>query len=410
MKILFIQPTADKRGHYGIYTMNLCQELARAGHEVCLFTNKVAPEKFLTEPHLFKIIEYGHGVYSFTKFDEKRGKIPLYYEYGYIKNCFIILWAALKFLKKNPFDVVQCFDFEYSVLSVLLMLNRKALPPVALMISAPNFSFYKYPGPFVLRFYKILQKAILKSAIRHGAIKSIVTLGKFHEKGLSEQLSLPPDYPVRVIYDGAKPPQQNLTTREARQKLGINFDGPIFLFFGILRRDKGIEYLLEAVSRVKQNFRLLIAGSPFDYTEAEVIQLIKSLGIEDKVILKIGYIPEKEVYNYFCASNALILPYIKIYTGGSGPLLKEAAICKVPAIVSNVSEMGPLVNEHQMGLVVEPENPQELALAMEKFVNLPLAEQKQLGENAFKVANTWTKMAQEYIELFNITRTYGSKK
>ena len=417
MKILFIQPTADKRGHYGIYTTNLCQELAKAGHEVCLFTNKIEPAKFLGERAAFKIIEHAGGKYTFTKFDQKRGKIPFYYQYGYLRNTFVILRAAINFLKTEKFDVVQCFDFEYGILSLILMLNRPWLPPLALMISAPNFSFDKYPGAFIIRCYKIFQRRLLIKATRTGAIKSIVTLGKYHEEGLRRQLNLGPSFPVKVIYDGAKPPEKTLSPSEARARLGINFEGCLFLFFGILRRDKGIEYLIEALAKIKppeasgpeiprpaQSFKLLIAGAPFDYTESQVIQLIKKHRVADQVILRLGYIGEKDVYNYFFASDALILPYIKIYTGGSGPLLKEAAICKVPAIVSQVSEMGPLVKEHDMGLVVGPEDPEDLARALQIFLALPLERRRQMGENAFKAANTWTKMAEQYLELFNLTR------
>ena len=86
MKILFIQPTADKRGHYGIYTINLCQELSKLGNEVYLFTNKVYPEKFLTAEPLFKIIEYKKGKYAFEKFDECKKCRYNDYCLGFYKN------------------------------------------------------------------------------------------------------------------------------------------------------------------------------------------------------------------------------------------------------------------------------------------------------------------------------------
>jgi len=400
MKILFIQPTADKRGHYGIYTINLCQELAKLGNEVWLFTNKIYPEKFLSEAPLFKIIEFENGKYKFDKFDKNRGKIPLFYEFGYLKNSFIILRAALKFLETHHFEMVQILDTEYGILSCLLKIYRKILPITVLLIQAPNFSFLKYPGSFLKRVYKTFQRKILKSCLEK-EIKAVVTLGEFHKEELQKQFDLNKDFPIKVIYDGANPPPFFLKKEKARKKIGINYQGTIFLFFGMLRRDKGIEHFFKAISLLKnKDFKVLIAGSLFDYQESDILNLIEKLRIKDKVFLKLGYIDQREVYFYFYASDVLVLPYVKIYTGGSGPLLKEAAVCKIPAIVSDVSEMGRLVKENKMGLVAEPENAESLAEKMKEFLEMPEAEKEKLGKNAFKVANTWPKMARQYLELY----------
>ena len=114
MKILFVQPTGDKRGHYGVYTVHLCQELARLGHKVTLFTNKIYPEKFLKEKILFEIIEAKSGKYSFSEFDEKKNQKPLFYIFGYLRNSFLILKAALEFLKKNNLRIYDLKLFSYS--------------------------------------------------------------------------------------------------------------------------------------------------------------------------------------------------------------------------------------------------------------------------------------------------------
>lgn len=407
MRILFIQPTADKRGHYGIYTVNLCQELAKLGNEVWLFTNRVYPEKFISEKPAFKTIELADGKYEFSIFDQKKNKIPLFYQFGYFRNSFLILKSALKFLKDNSFDIVQILDVEYGILALLLKIYRKNLPPIVQIISAPNFSFFKYPGNFLKRIYKVLQREILKKSLGK-EIKAIVTLGEYHKEELRKQFNLKEDFPIKVIYDGANPPSFHLGKREAREKIGLNYPGTIFLFFGILRKDKGIEHLFKATSLLKEkDFKVLIAGAPFEYKESEILNLVEKLGIKEKIILRLGYVEENQVYFYFFASDVLVLPYIKIYTGGSGPLLKEAAICKIPSIVSDVSEMGRLVKENKMGLIAQAENPQSLAEKMKEFLEMPEEERKKLGENAFLVANTWQKMAKEYLELYK--KIYAGK-
>ncbi|HTE48357.1 MAG TPA: glycosyltransferase family 4 protein [Candidatus Paceibacterota bacterium] len=399
MKILIIQPGADKRGHFGVYTVNACQELARLGHFVILITNKVYPKKFIIEKPLFEIIEWQEGKYNFAKFDQIKTKNPLYYIFGYLRNSFFILRYGLKFARGKQFDVVQIFDTEYSIVSLLIRLYGYGLK-ICLLINAPNFSFKDYNGSFFIKIYKEFQKRFLRPLFWK-QIQGIVTLGEFHKKELQRQFNLKENFPIAIIYDGAKMPEKHLNRTTARSKIGISYSGPLLLFFGMIRKDKGIEYLFEAVSLLKnENFKLLFAGSLFDYNENDILKMIDNFKIMDKVITKFDYIPDSDVYNYFFASDALILPYISLYRGGSGPLLKEAAVCKVPAIVSDVSEMGPLVRKYKMGLVVEPENPESLSKAIKTFLHSSNEARQKMGESAFRATNTWSSMAKKYEEFY----------
>jgi len=519
MKILFVQPTADKKGHYGKYSVNLCQQLAKQGHDVVLFTNKVEPERFIKEEPLFKVVEYGGGIYSFEKFDEAKKTKPWLYLLGYLRNSWIITRAALLHARKEKFDIIQATDIEFGILSLLLLFYGKYLPPVVILLHAANFSFAKYPGNILFRIYKVLQRELLRTRIGK-EIKAIVTLGEYHKEELQEQFRLPAAFPIKVIYDGAEPPTVWLSREEARQKLGIYYDGQIFLLFGNLRKDKGIEYLLEAAQllsnkkpacpaqllsnkkpafgadslgtadssgalelssgsnivdgfqKIKNpaeseasdefrnnpikpdlastnsianqkalssplsflsrgpaenrtpetlmpnqvsdhpgptaktlyqknyDFKILIAGSPFDYEPKEISDMVMKFGLEDKVILRLGYIPEEEVQLYFFAADCVVFPYRKIYTGGTGPLLKETAMFKKPVIVSDVSEMGRLVKNREMGLVFEPENAEDLAKKIREFLQTSEEKRREWGENAFKAANTWEKMALQYLDLY----------
>ncbi len=399
MKILIIQPTADKRGHYGIYTTHVCQELARLGHQVVLFTNKIYPEMFIKEKILFEIIEWRGGKYKFDLFDETKTKRPFFYSWGYLRNSFVILKAALKFAQINKFDIVQIFDTEYGIISVILKLYRINFP-IILMVNAPNFSYSEFTGPFLIKIYKGFQKRLLSSLLGT-KIKGVNMLGEFHEREFRKQFKLPQTFPIEVIYDGADPPEIHLSKEEARKKIGIKYMGTVFLFFGMVRKDKGLRYFLEAVSLLpNEDFKIIIAGSLFDYQESDIVKMIDNFGIKDRVITRFDYIGIKEVYNYFFASNVLVLPYVKLYRGGSGPLLKEAAICKVPVIVSDVAEMGPLVRKYNMGLVSKPESISSLVATMEDFLHLSKDKRSEMGENAFKIANTWSKIAKKYEEFY----------
>ncbi|OGF50356.1 MAG: hypothetical protein A2231_02360 [Candidatus Firestonebacteria bacterium RIFOXYA2_FULL_40_8] len=401
MKILFIQPTMDKRGHYGVYTSNLCQELGKIS-ELTLFTNKSVVSKYISETPSFEIVEYKNGKYGFEKFDEKKNKIPFYYTFGYLRNSFIIIRAALKYIRKNKYDLIQIFDTEYSILSLLLLFYGSSSSKVVVHISAPNFAYNEYNGPFILKLYKMLQRNILAYCIKK-RVNGINSLGEYHREMLIKQLEIPESIAMGVIYDGADFQKIEYTQEIARNKLNIDYKGFVFLFFGILRRDKGIEYLLEAVSIIKDlDFKIIIAGALFDYKEAELQALISKYGIKDKLIVKFEYIKDEEIPYYFFSADVVVFPYIKKYRGGSGPLLKQAAIYKKPVLVTAVSEMGRLVKSRNMGIVVTSENVTALADAMKGYMQIPREKRQQYGENASKTANTWKSMAQKYLNYFEI--------
>ena len=46
MRVLVVQPTGDKRGHYGLYTTKLAQALAKSGHDVTVCTNALEPSPY----------------------------------------------------------------------------------------------------------------------------------------------------------------------------------------------------------------------------------------------------------------------------------------------------------------------------------------------------------------------------
>lgn len=402
MRILVVQPTGDKMGHYGIYTVRLCQALGRRGHVVTLCTNRIYPERYVCEPLAFSIQQVDSGKWRFEQCDHAMTSFPAYYWWGYFRNSYRITSAAFKLCRSKDFDVVYITDAEFLVASVLLKLYGVRIPPVVMEVSAANFSFRDYPGSLPKKLYKVLQREIFKTIVGR-QMQAISTLGEWHKPRLISQLRLPLDFTIAVIPDGGDEPSAVLSKVEARQKLGIDFTGPIFLFFGMLRKDKGIEILFEAAARLRsQEFKLMIAGHPIEYTSSAIDALVNKAGLEDKVILKLGYIEDGAVPLYFFAADALVLPYARIYTGGSGPLMKGACTYGRPVIASDVSELGRLVKQHELGLVSEPEDSESLASRLTEFLELPEETKQEMGKRASVLAraNSWEAMAERFTKLF----------
>jgi glycosyltransferase involved in cell wall biosynthesis len=159
----------------------------------------------------------------------------------------------------------------------------------------------------------------------------------------------------------------------AREKLNIEKGIPLVLFFGFIRKYKGLDLLLETMSdeRIKKaGIKLLVAGEFYE-DEKSYQEQIDKLGIRDQLILRTAFIPDNDVQFYISAADAVIQPYRNATQSGVTPL---AYHFEKPMIVTNVGGLPSLVPHEKVGLVAEPE-PISIADAILRFY--------QLGEDYF---------------------------
>ncbi len=155
---------------------------------------------------------------------------------------------------------------------------------------------------------------------------------------------------------------------EARRYLGIDQDVKLMLFFGFIRRYKGLDMLFEAIRLLKErglssnDYRLLVAGE--FYEDRKVYdQQIEEAGIADWLILRTEFIADSKVKYYFCAADVVIQPYRDATQSGVTPL---AFHFEVPMIVTNVGGLPDLVPHGEVGLVAEP-NAVDIAAQIEAY-------------------------------------------
>jgi glycosyltransferase involved in cell wall biosynthesis len=138
---------------------------------------------------------------------------------------------------------------------------------------------------------------------------------------------------------------------EAKHMVGISKSAKVILFFGQIKDVKGLDLLMEsipAVAREVPEAVLLIAGRPWrsDYSKYEA--LMDKLGIRNRCISHIRFIPNGDVAKYFAAADVVALPYRRIYQ--SGVLLMAMSYGR-PVIVSDLPAMTEIVTDMQDGYV-----------------------------------------------------------
>ncbi len=140
---------------------------------------------------------------------------------------------------------------------------------------------------------------------------------------------------------------------EAYEKLGLELSTEYMLFFGFIRDYKGLDLLLKAMAdeRIKQlNVKLIVAGE--FYTDAKPYwDLITSLNIADRLILKTDFVSDDQVKYFFCAADLVVQPYKHATQSG------VTQICyhfDRPMLVTNVGGLPEIVPHGKVGYVVEP--------------------------------------------------------
>jgi glycosyltransferase involved in cell wall biosynthesis len=181
------------------------------------------------------------------------------------------------------------------------------------------------------------------------------------------QPSKPAQQVAHPLYDNfGEPIPQNAARRALREKgVAIRDDDKVLLFFGFIRRYKGLDIALEAMSDQgvrHTGVKLLVAGEFYEEARNYEEQ-IGRLALGDRLILRTDFIPDSEVRDYLCAADAVIQPYRNATQSGVTPL---AYHFEKPMIVSNVGGLPALVPHEKVGLVAEPE-PRAMADAILRF-------------------------------------------
>lgn len=169
-------------------------------------------------------------------------------------------------------------------------------------------------------------------------------------------------------------------------------------FAGRIAKEKGIEYLIEAVSNIKAEFpkiELVFAG-PYgkdvageDNYYKKIIKLLKERRI---VYHFFGNLKNGELGAFYKAINVLILPSIN-KTEAFGMVQVEAMLLETPVIATNLPGVRIPIKLTKIGLIVEPKNSSQLSKAIEEINN-----------NKHKFVND--KLIVNCEKIFDIKKTY----
>ena len=376
-KVWMIDPVGGHRGmHY--YDFALCHELRRADVDVTLFT--CDETMAYTAPSDLPIR------YPYRRiFGEDPAPLRAYR-----------YWRALrKIAAAAAREAPHIAHLHYFLLGPAdyLFLRRMRRQGTRIVVTAHDVV------PFNARFHtRALYQQLYANA------DGLIVHAEQNRSELLDQFDLEPGR-VSVIPHGHYLPYTEgrlLSREEARAKLGLPAGAPVLLFFGQIKRVKGLDTLLKAMPQViasHPGVKLLIAGQVWKDSWDRYQSLIDELSLDAHIRARIAYIPDEEVEAYYRAADMVVLPYWRIYQ--SGVLLMAWSYGR-PVVASDVGGLGESVRDGETGLLVPPGEPGALAGAIKELLaDRALSEgMGGAGRRLVEQEYAWDRIAQRTAALY----------
>ena len=372
MKIVILGPAHPLRGG-GMTTFNerMARALKSAGHEVTIYSFSLqypsfmfpGSSQFSTEPAPTDL-DIVSAVNSINP--------PNWIKVG----------RKLKKLRPDLIIVRYWLPLMGPALGTILRLAKKNKHTKVICIADNVIPHEKRPGDKIFTKYFV------------GPVDAFLTMSKNVMQDLRTFTLKPAKQVVHPLYDNFG---EAISKQEARAKLAITENAFVLLFFGFIRKYKGLDMLLEAMPAVIKaipGIQLLIAGEFYDKPE-KYHEQIEELNISSHINLHTSFISDKEVKNYFCAADTVVQPYRDATQSGVSPL---AYHFEKPMIVTNVGGLPDLVPDGKAGLVAAPE-PSDIAAKIIEMHRLGAASfSETLREEKKKYS--WDKMVVEIEGLY----------
>ncbi|HEY3614782.1 MAG TPA: glycosyltransferase family 4 protein [Gaiellales bacterium] len=175
---------------------------------------------------------------------------------------------------------------------------------------------------------------------------------------------------------------------------------PRILFFGLIRPDKGLDTLIEALPEVLRRVpgaTLDVVGSPRMPIEP-LRERARALGVDASIRWDLRFVPEAEVAGLIASARAIALPYRWIE--GSG-VFASALAQGVPPVVTAVGTFPELCAAYDLCAPVAPDDPPALAGALVATLTDAAARARAVaGMARARTDLTWERTAALTLELY----------
>lgn len=214
-----------------------------------------------------------------------------------------------------------------------------------------------------------------------------------------------PEAAVRVVPHGCLPQRTHAIDKSAAKRaLGMDEGAKLLTIFGFIGPYKGHDIAVKALTHLPPEYRLAICGGSHPESKDpffnRLLRQITRLGLRERVTIT-GWLPTAEAEVFYAATDVCVAPYRE----GSGLSASGAVTWALssgrPVVASKIDAFQAIQREAACMLMTTPEQPQELAWAVERLSGDPAATAR-LVEAAgdFCVRNSWDVVADRTIDIY----------
>ncbi|HSH50435.1 MAG TPA: glycosyltransferase family 4 protein [Bacteroidales bacterium] len=343
-----------------VWMLRTLSELQKNGHDVSLLCRDDAEIKKIAQENGINVIVLNFG-----------GEL----------NPFTIFKLVRLFIKKNVDIILTNMEKETRLCGIAAKISSRGKLINRRGIDLPIKNNFRNK----ITYNKLTEKIITNSlATKNSLLKNIDWLN---------------ENKIDVVYNGINTSDYSESnTKNLREELKINQESKIIGFVGRLSPQKGIEYLVEAYTKIAEVYKdtcLLIVGEGElkEYCVAE----FRKLNLSDKVIFT-GF--RKDIPNIMRTIDILVLPSL---WEGFGIVLVEAMAAQKPCVASRISSIPEIVINGKTGILVDAKNSDALASALSTLLSDEV-KRKEMGKNGQKLVDekfSISKMIQSYERIFS---------
>ena len=386
MKVALICPASLPATQFGgivFLAVDLAREISKIGHEVTIYTTDLdfsnGPNKFNKNlPRLEK----------FEKFRINRTHV------WFSLKLFFINSSMLKEIEKDKPDIIHTIGLR-SYQSIVAWRASKKLKIPLIVSDQGGLTTHPFltQSSIVLQILYKIQNYFIKKIINDC---TAISAANEYEKEIF--LDINQKSKIEIIRNGV-----NLETLVSKQnfKGKYQISSKFVLFVGRFSKSKGIETLIHSFNKIKNekkiDTKLVIMGVDFGF-EKEMEELIKKFNLSERILV-IKNPPREDVISAYGESEFLVLPS----QWELSPLVPlESFAFKKPVISTRSHGIPFTVKDGKTGILVEPENPDELSNAITKL-QLDDKLRKQLGMSGYDFVHeecNCVSMAKNSLKLY----------
>ena len=365
------------------------------------------------------LIKHGHEVYVVTtnngihrtKWEGNVLRLPgieLKALYGYVASSPLSL-RAVDYIKHLNLDIIHVHT-EFGIGILGRYCAKKLSIPLVATFHTTYEDYTHYVNLYNLNSIENMTKKTIGAIRKYYANSSMLVISPSNKtRHLIEGYDIKTE--IEVIPTGLNLEQFSKNSvskdrvKEIRNECGLKDDEIAIAYVGRLAKEKSVDVIIKAFSKIKaNNLRLIIVG---DGPEANNLKtLMSTLGLDNKVKF-IGNRPRTHIHEYYCSFNAFCSASL---SETQGLTFIEALACELPIFVADKETTKDLVENRKNGYIFTCED--DLALVLDEFSKIDISEMKKYTTEKVKpydleyfynsIINVYTNSINKYQNYYEI--------